>query len=131
MLMTYQMSPLSCTHTFCRRFQRILFSYLFRHSYIVILFKSPGRLCPTELPRLFIEGTQITHVVSTKFLGMYIDQHLPWKEHIKIYSLKSLKIFVLYLVSLYSCHPKFENPLLSYLPQPHILQHSRPMVLNL
>src|SRR6218665_2124525 len=56
-----------------------------------ILFKSPRKKCPTELPRISIEGTQITQVVSTKFLGVYIDQHLSWKEHIKNISIKIAK----------------------------------------
>ena len=46
---------------------------------------------PNELPILLIEGTPITQVTSTKFLGVYIDQHLNWKEHINNISSKIAK----------------------------------------
>src|SRR6218665_872044 len=32
---------------------------------------------------LVINGVPITQVITTKFLGVYVDQHLTWKEHIK------------------------------------------------
>ena len=36
---------------------------------------------PLNTHGMCIEVTPITRVVSTKFLGMYIDQHLTWKEY--------------------------------------------------
>ena len=32
---------------------------------------------------LVINGVPITQVITTKFRGVYVDQHLTWKEHIK------------------------------------------------
>ena len=31
---------------------------------------------------LYIEGTILERVPCTKFLGLYIDEHLSWKQHI-------------------------------------------------
>src|SRR6218665_793539 len=40
---------------------------------------------------LVINGVPITQVITTKFLGVYVDQHLTWKEHIKNISNKIAK----------------------------------------
>jgi hypothetical protein len=40
---------------------------------------------------LSINGTPITKVASTKFLGVHVDQHLSWKEHINAISNKIAK----------------------------------------
>src|SRR6218665_3678757 len=32
---------------------------------------------------LVINSVPATQVITTKFLGVYVDQHLTWKEHIK------------------------------------------------
>ena len=37
---------------------------------------------------LVISGVPITQVIAIKFLGVYVDQYLTWKDHIKIYQLK-------------------------------------------
>lgn len=41
--------------------------------------------------KLLIDGNEIPQVTTTKFLGVYIDQHLTWSEHIKIISTKIAK----------------------------------------
>src|SRR6218665_111466 len=38
-----------------------------------------------------INGVSITQVITTKFLRVYVDQHLTWKEHIKNISNKIAK----------------------------------------
>ena len=40
---------------------------------------------------LVINGVPIIQVITTKFLGVYVDQHLTWKEHIKNVSIKIAK----------------------------------------
>jgi len=36
-------------------------------------------------------GNNIEQVKSTKLLGLYIDEHLTWSEHIKVTSNKKAK----------------------------------------
>ena len=38
---------------------------------------------PLKLPKLKIRDHEIDRVVSIKFLGVLLDEHLSWKEHIK------------------------------------------------
>jgi hypothetical protein len=40
---------------------------------------------------LSINGLALSQVVSTKFLGVYVDQHLTWTDHIKFISGKIAK----------------------------------------
>src|SRR6218665_3699619 len=40
---------------------------------------------------LVINGVPITQLITTKFLGVYVDPHLTWKEHIKTISNKITK----------------------------------------
>ena len=57
-----------------------------------ILFKSHRKMGPSDDSlRLSINGIPITKVTSTKFLGVHVDQHLTWKEHIKTISDKIAK----------------------------------------
>jgi len=56
-----------------------------------ILFKSHRKPCPSQYPILSINGTPLSRVESTKFLGVYVDQHLTWKDHIKCISSKIAK----------------------------------------
>ena len=46
---------------------------------------------PSNFQKLSINGTTISQVSSTKFLGVHIDEHLTWKEHIKNISAKIAK----------------------------------------
>ena len=56
-----------------------------------ILFKSHRKICPSQYPMLSINGTPLSRVESTKFLGVYVDQHMTWKDHIKSISSKIAK----------------------------------------
>ena len=39
---------------------------------------------PLRLPKLIISNYEIQREESIKFLGVLLDQHLTWKEHIKL-----------------------------------------------
>src|ERR1043165_4473680 len=66
-----------------------------------ILFRSHKKICPpSDSLLLSINGTLISQVSSSKFLGVYIDQHLTWNDHIKNISAKVAKnIGILYRTS--------------------------------
>ena len=52
---------------------------------------------PQTLPNLAIEDIHIKGEHATKFLGVFIDEYLSWKQHIKILSSKIFKsIGILY-----------------------------------
>ncbi len=69
--------------------------------------------------KLYIDNTEIEEKRSTKFLGIKIDNQLPWKEHIKyckgkmacrLYAMNSSKkylnskvLIMLYYTILYPC----------------------------
>ena len=38
---------------------------------------------PLALPQLYIDNNQIQRSESIKFLGVFLDENLTWKEHIK------------------------------------------------
>jgi len=56
-----------------------------------ILFRSHRKPSPQLNINLLIDGNVIPQVTQTKFLGVVIDQHLNWSEHIKIVSMKIAK----------------------------------------
>jgi len=56
-----------------------------------IIFTSHRKSIPPHNQKLLIEDTPITLVRSVKFLGVYIDEHLTWKDHINKISLKIAK----------------------------------------
>src|ERR1043165_1201386 len=56
-----------------------------------ILFRSRRKLLPAYNYRLTIDGKQIMQTESCKFLGVYLDQHRTWKEHITQISKKLAK----------------------------------------
>ena len=39
---------------------------------------------PFKLPSLFINDREIKRITSSKYLGVLIDEHLTWKEHIAV-----------------------------------------------
>ena len=52
---------------------------------------------PQTLPNLLIENIHIKREYVTKFLGVFIDKNLFWKQHIDIISIKiSESIGILY-----------------------------------
>ena len=48
-----------------------------------ILFRPPKSEEMKVNPVVSSRGKQIERVTSTKFLGVYVDQHLSWKTHMK------------------------------------------------
>src|SRR6218665_2351940 len=48
-----------------------------------ILFRSNRKPVPQETCKLVIDNTEIPQVNSVKFLGLYVDQHLPWRIHLE------------------------------------------------
>ena len=56
-----------------------------------ITFYSPNKTILDSGNKLFIEGIATEQVSSTKFLGIYIDKCLTWKEHVKIIASKIAK----------------------------------------
>ena len=58
---------------------------------------SKKQFLPQTLPNLLIEDIHIKREHVTKFLGVFIDENLSWKQHIKILSSKiSKSIGILY-----------------------------------
>ena len=58
------------------------------------------QLLPQTLPHLLIENIHIKGEHVTKFLGIFIDENLSWKQHIAIVSSKiSKSIDMLYVLS--------------------------------
>ena len=39
---------------------------------------------PLKLPSLFMSDREIKRITSVKYLGVLIDEHLTWKEHITV-----------------------------------------------
>ena len=65
-----------------------------------IVFHNPQRKIDIGSINLCIRDIQITNVSCTKFLGLCIDQHITWNDHIGYISLKiSKNIGVLYKIS--------------------------------
>src|ERR1043165_4518598 len=56
-----------------------------------ILFSSHRKFQPSHQGSVLIDGTVIPQVKSVKFLGIYIDQHITWSDHIEHISLKVAK----------------------------------------
>ena len=55
-----------------------------------IIFRDPRKKLPTQ-PLVKLCSAEIKHVNETKFLGVYIDEHMNWKKHCKITANKCLK----------------------------------------
>ena len=53
-----------------------------------IIFLPKGKKCNTENIKININGNEIKRVNFTKFLGIYIDEHLSWAQHIEFLSKK-------------------------------------------
>ena len=86
---------------------------------------------PTELPRIWIKGTPITQMVSTRFLGVYIDQQLSWKEHIKNVSAKIAKNVGILSRSSLLVPPHIRKTLYYTLVYPYPTYYNNSLVLNL
>src|SRR6218665_3426815 len=57
-----------------------------------ILFRSQRKVVSMSDLKLEIDDKEIMQVTSSKFLGVYIDKHLNWVEHISHISKKIAKI---------------------------------------
>ena len=58
---------------------------------------SKTQFLPQTLPNLFIENIHIKREHVTKFLGVFIDENVSWKQHIEMRSSKiSKRIDILY-----------------------------------
>ena len=58
---------------------------------------SKRQFLPRNLPNLLVENINIKREHVTKFLGVFIDENLSWKQHIEILSSKiSKSIGILY-----------------------------------
>lgn len=44
-----------------------------------------------KLPSLLISKKEIKRVNSIKFLGIFLDENLMWKDHIRVIEIKILK----------------------------------------
>ena len=65
--------------------------------WLLFHFLSKRQLLQQSLPNLFIENIHIKKEHVTKFLGVFIDENLSWKQHIDIRSSKiSKSIEILY-----------------------------------
>lgn len=58
----------------------------------VMIFRSKHRKCSNHNREIQINGQIISKVESTKFVGVIIDEHLSWRQH--IHTAKSLKVSV-------------------------------------
>ena len=58
-----------------------------------ILFKSHRKSPPKEKLDIIINNTPLTQVGSSRFLGVNIDQHLTWKDHINEITKKILRMW--------------------------------------
>lgn len=47
-----------------------------------ILFFSHRKVLPHLLGKIVIDSIDIPQVTTVKFLGVYVDQHLTWNNHI-------------------------------------------------
>src|SRR6218665_368353 len=61
--------------------------YFDKTNYIIFKSHKKARDC-FNLGDVCINETNLTQVRSTKFLGVFVDQHLDWKEHINYISAK-------------------------------------------
>ena len=47
-----------------------------------IIYLPKGKKCDTDTVKININGNEIKQVNFTTFLGIYIDEHLSWAQHI-------------------------------------------------
>jgi len=53
-----------------------------------IPFSKHNKTIDTGIHKLYLNGDNINKLDSTRFLGLIIDQHLEWDEHLKMCSSK-------------------------------------------
>ena len=57
----------------------------------IIHLTSKKRFMPTKFPELFVEGITLERKTFTKFLGVFIDENVRWKDCINIIFIKISK----------------------------------------
>ena len=57
-----------------------------------MIFSNINKIFPKEKARILINGSEISQVPYTKFLGVIIDDHLNWKQQIDTVCMKSMKM---------------------------------------
>ena len=63
----------------------------------IIHLTSKKRFMPTKFPELFVDGITLERKTFTKFLGVFIDENVRWKDCINIISIKiSKSVGILY-----------------------------------
>ena len=60
-------------------------------NYILFHQKRKEDYLPLRLPSLTINNCEINRVTKTKFLGLIVDEHLTWNEHIKVVEKQDFK----------------------------------------
>jgi len=56
-----------------------------------VLFRSHHKIVTQEKFSLLIDNIPLTQIKSSKFLGVYVDEHLTWNVHINNISIKIAK----------------------------------------
>ena len=56
-----------------------------------VIFRSPSKLIPINFDHIDLCGVKVKFSTNSKFLGVVIDQHLSWKDHILYISNKVSK----------------------------------------
>jgi hypothetical protein len=79
-----------------------------------IKFKVSFSLKREQCPVVFLNNIQIPASPSTKYLGMYLDNHLTWKEHLKKPKHIDLKIKDMYCFIGRNSKFSLENKILLY-----------------
>ena len=74
----------------------------------LIIFRPRQRSLPNRSP-LILDNNVVDLVESTKFLGVYIDQHLTWKTHINVISKKIAKSIGLIYRARFYLHHRFSS----------------------
>ena len=86
------------------------------------LFNKPSRKddLPLLLPRLLIKKHKVERVKSIKFLGIFLDENLSWKDHVKYIEKKVAKnIGLLYRAVLGQLAPRKIAPNFKSKPKPN------------
>ena len=71
-----------------------------------------------------IQGETIREVTHAKYLGVTIDQHLSWSEHIKQITNKAYKVKGFLQRNLYSCPPSVKSNCYKALIKPILDYHN-------